>query len=202
MSKTDQPQGAYRTSLRRCIPGKEAEYGEVFKRFCDAQIKGDAEEEARVKVELRALQFVVSEENFPNIVTGPGRNFILDTVLRETAYTAACYLGLKGVGTAVSGDTQSSHASWVEQGLANAPVYTGNRKTITFNAASAQSITHAAVTFAFTSGGTIAGCFMNLAGSATKDTTTGTLLSAGDFTGGNKTVASSDTLDVTYTLNG
>ena len=58
------------------------------------------------------------------------------------------------------------------------------------------------MTYAFTSSGTVAGAFLNLAGSATKDNTTGTLFSAGNFTGGDKVVASSDTIDVTYTLNG
>jgi hypothetical protein len=44
----------------------------------------------------------------------------------------------------------------------------------------------------------VAGCFININGSATIDNTTGTLYSAGSFTGGNKTVASSDVLNVTY----
>jgi hypothetical protein len=46
--------------------------------------------------------------------------------------------------------------------------------------------------------GTVAGCFINVGGSATKDNTTGTLFSAGDFTAGSKTVTSGDTLSVTY----
>jgi hypothetical protein len=50
-----------------------------------------------------------------------------------------------------------------------------------------------------TGSGTIAGCFINIGGSATKDDTTGTLFSAGDFTAGSKTVTSGDTLSVTYT---
>jgi hypothetical protein len=55
------------------------------------------------------------------------------------------------------------------------------------------------VTFAITSSGTVAGCFINIGGSSTKDNTTGTLFSAGDFTAGSKTVTSGDTLSVTYT---
>jgi hypothetical protein len=107
---------------------------------------------------------------------------------------------LKGAGTAAVTDTQASHAGWLEVGLANAPVYTGNRPTPTFSAAASGSkTTSSAVTFAITSSGTVAGCFINIGGSATKDNTTGTLFSAGDFTAGAKTVTSGDTLSVTYT---
>ena len=52
--------------------------------------------------------------------------------------------------------------------------------------------------FAITSSGTIAGCFINLGGSATIDTTTGVLFSVGDFSAGNKVVSNGDTLSVTY----
>lgn len=200
--ETRKPQGVYRTELRRCIPGNEVQYGMLFKQLCIAQEEGDKDNEARLLSLMRPLQEVVHEESFPNLVTNVGRNFALDTLLRGSTYTASCRLGLKGVGTVAAADTQASHAGWLEQGLANAPVYTGDRKTITFAAASGQSITHTAQTFAFTSSGTVAGCFLNLAGSATKDNTTGTLFSAGDFTGGSRAVVATDTLDVTYTLNG
>jgi hypothetical protein len=139
-------------------------------------------------------------ETMPNLVTTVGKNFALDTLFAGSAYTAALVMGLKGVGTAVIGDTQASHAAWLEQGLANAPTYTGSRKTPAWSAASAGSkVMSAAASFAITSSGTVAGCFMNMAGSASIDSTTGTLYSAGDFTGGNKAVANLDTLNVTYT---
>ena len=141
-------------------------------------------------------------DTIENLVTTVGKNFALDTLLAGSAYTAAVVMGLKGVGTAVIGDTQASHASWQELGLANAPAYSGTRKTPAFSAASAGSkVTSAAVSFVFTSGSalTVAGCFINLGGSSTIDSTTGTLYSAGDFTGGNKTVSSGDTLNVTWT---
>jgi len=53
--------------------------------------------------------------------------------------------------------------------------------------------------FSMTGSGTVAGCFINIGGSATKDDTTGTLFSAGDFTAGSKTVTNGDTLSVSYT---
>ena len=139
------------------------------------------------------------KDDIHNLVTTVGKNFTMDTTLGNTA-GGAVVMGLKGTGTAVVADTQSSHASWLEVGLANAPTYTGNRPTPTFSAASAGAkTTSSAVTFAITSSGTVAGCFINIGGSATKDNTTGTLFSAGDFTAGSKTVTSGDTLSVTYT---
>jgi hypothetical protein len=139
------------------------------------------------------------KDDIHNVVTTVGKNFTMDTTLGNTA-GGAVVMGLKGTGTAVVADTQASHASWLEVGLANAPVYTGNRPTPAFSAASAGAkTTSSAVTFAITSSGTVAGCFINIGGSATKDNTTGTLFSAGDFTAGSKTVTSGDTLSVTYT---
>ena len=52
-----------------------------------------------------------------------------------------------------------------------------------------------------TGSGTVAGAFINVGGSSTIDSTTGTLFSAGDFTAGSKTVTSGDTINVQYTLS-
>jgi hypothetical protein len=126
---------------------------------------------------------------------------MLDKYLAGSSYTQTIRMGLKGTGTAVIGDTQASHASWLEQGLANAPTYSGNRPTPAFSAAAAGvKSTSSAVSFTFTGSGTVFGCFLNNGGSATKDDTTGVLFSAGDFTGGSKAVASTDVLNVTYSL--
>lgn len=139
------------------------------------------------------------EEEIYNIVTTVGLNLTMDTVLGNVA-AGAVVLGLKGTGVAVLADTQASHASWLEVGGANAPTYTGNRQAPTFGAAAAGAkATSTPVVFSITGSGTVAGCFINIGGSATKDNTTGTLFSAGDFTAGSKTVTSGDTLSVTYT---
>jgi len=133
-----------------------------------------------------------------NLVTTVGKNFTMDTVLGNVA-GGAVVMGLKGTGTAVIADTQASHASWSEVGLANAPTYSGTRKTPTFSAAAAGvKSTSVPVVFTMTGSGTIAGCFINIGGSATIDNTTGTLFSAGDFTAGSKIVTSGDTLSVSY----
>jgi hypothetical protein len=123
----------------------------------------------------------------------------MDTVLGNVA-AGAVVMGLKGTGTPVLADTQASHASWLEVGGTNAPTYTGNRQTPTFGSAVAGAkATSTPLVFSMTGSGTVAGCFINIGGSATKDDTTGTLFSAGDFTAGSKTVTSGDTLSVSYT---
>jgi len=138
------------------------------------------------------------EDDIENLVTTVGKNFTLDTTLGNTA-GGAVVMGLKGTGTAVVADTQASHASWNEVGLANAPTYSGNRPTPSFSSASSGSkTTSSAVSFSMTSTGTVAGCFINIGGSATKDNTTGTLFSAGDFSS-SKSVVSGDSIAVTYT---
>jgi len=139
------------------------------------------------------------KDDIHNLVTTVGLNLTMDTVLGNAA-AGAVVLGLKGTGTPVLADTQASHASWLEVGGANAPTYTGNRQTPTFGAAVAGAkATSSPVVFSMTGSGTVAGCFINIGGSATKDDTTGTLFSAGDFTAGSKTVTSGDTLSVSYT---
>ena len=142
--------------------------------------------------------FIKWEEPIENLVTTVGKNLTLDTILGNSA-AGAVVMGLKGVGTAAVTDTQASHPTWLEVGLANAPTYSGNRPTPSFSAASAGSkTTSSAVSFSITGTGTVAGCFINIGGSATKDSTTGTLFSAGDFSS-SKAVVSGDTIAVTYT---
>lgn len=139
------------------------------------------------------------EEPIHNLVTTVGQNASLDNILGNSA-AGAVVMGLKGTGTAIAADTQASHSSWLEVGLANAPTYSGNRPTPSFSAASAASkATASAVSFSMTGTGTVAGCFINIGGSATIDNTTGTLFSAGDFSS-SKAVVSGDSIAVTYTL--
>ena len=145
------------------------------------------------------------EDAIENLVTTVGKNLTLDTILGNSA-AGAVVMGLKGAGTPVIGDTQASHGSWNEVGGANAPTYSGNRKTPTFAAAAYVSgttctkATSSASTFAITSTGTVAGCFINIGGSATIDSTTGTLFSAGDFSS-SKSVVSGDTIAVSYSCS-
>ena len=154
------------------------------------------------------------EDKAPNLVTAVGKQALFDYYFGATGTAGGTasgtnYLGLcGGTATYTAADTMASH-TWTEVGGTNAPAYTGNRQSINWTAASSTgstpsnvtSKTGAALTFAMTSSGTVNGCFINsgASASATKDTTTGILYSAGNFTGGSKTVASGDSLAVTYT---
>jgi hypothetical protein len=143
-------------------------------------------------------------DTIENLTTNVGRASLNDSYLGNTA-GGAVVMGLKGTGTAAYADTQASHATWLEVGGTNAPTYSGTRKTPTFSASTvanpAVKSTSTAVVFSMTGSGTVAGAFINVGGSATIDSTTGTLFSAGDFTAGSKTVTSGDTINVTYTLS-
>ena len=139
-----------------------------------------------------------------NLTTNVGRASLNDAYLGNTA-AGAVVMGLKGTGTAAYADTQASHATWLEVGGTNAPTYSGTRKTPAFSASTAANpavkSTSAAVVFSMTGSGTVAGAFINVGGSATIDSTTGVLFSAGDFTAGSKTVTSGYTINVQYTLS-
>jgi hypothetical protein len=143
--------------------------------------------------------FVKWTEDIHNVVCTVGKNATLDSILGNSSQ-GAVVMGLKGTGTAVAADTMTNHSTWVEVGGTNAPQYTGNRPSPSFSVATAGSkTTSAAVTFTMSgTSGTVAGCFINIGGSATKDTTSGILFSAGDFSS-SKSVVSGDTIAVTYT---
>lgn len=143
-------------------------------------------------------------DTIENLVTTAGKNYALDAVLAGSSYSAAWCLGLISL-TSYTGvnaaDTMASHAGWLEAGAANAPTYSqSTRPPPAWSAASGGSkSTSVGVVFSITSAGTVKGCFLTTV--STKDGTTGTLYSAGLFTGGDKVVANADTLSVTYTAS-
>jgi len=159
------------------------------------------------------------EDKAPNLVTAVGKGALFDYYFGATGTgggtaSGANYLGLVGSASAtanyVQSDTISSHTGWIEVGGTNAPAYTGNRQSPNWSAATNNgsaspsnivSKAASALTFSMTSSGTVFGCFINsgATASATKDSTTGILYSAGNFTGGSKIVANGDSLAVSYT---
>jgi len=109
-----------------------------------------------------------------------------------------------GWSAVAAADTMASHAGWTEAGGSNAPTYTAPRKTAAWSAAAAGAKALSAVlSFVFTGGGTVKGCFLVYGTGAvnTIDSTAGVLYSAGVFTGGDKVVVSTDTLNVSYTAS-
>lgn len=141
-------------------------------------------------------------DTIQNLVTTAGKNDLLDKYLAGSSYTAAWYVGListTSYSAVAAADTASSHAGWLESGLANGPTYSQSTRVLAaWSSASAGSkATSAACAFSITSSSTVKGAF--LTSSSTKDGTGGTLYSAGLFSGGDKVVASGDTVNVTYT---
>jgi hypothetical protein len=146
-------------------------------------------------------------DTFDNHVATVGMDLMLDTTLDGTAYTTVGpYMGLisdVGWSTTAVGDTMGSHAGWTEAGSGNAPDYTGDRKTCVWSASSGGVLAlSAALAFTFTGAGTVKGCFIVSGTGAvvTNDNTAGTLISSGVFTGGDKIVADTDVLNVSYSL--
>ena len=148
-------------------------------------------------------------DTIENLTTNVGRASLNDAYLGNSA-AGAVVMGLGGANgsstfTPAYGDTQSSHAGWYEVGGANAPTYSGTRKTPSFSASTAANpavkATSSAVVFSMTGSGTVYGAFINVGGSTAIDNTTGVLFSIGAFTAGSKTVTSGDTINVTYTLS-
>jgi hypothetical protein len=168
-----------------------------------------AEAHGRFEVECRGpngeLKWV---DVIENAVTTVGKNLALDTFLAGSGYTVTGpFMGLISSvswSAVAAGDTMSSHAGWTEAGNANAPTYTAPRKTAAWSAASSGSkALSSALTFAITGTGTVKGCFLVYGSGAvsTIDNTSGTLYSAGTFTGGDKAVGNGDTLSVSYTAS-
>jgi hypothetical protein len=138
------------------------------------------------------------EDAIKNLVVTVGKNDLLTQYFEGAAYTAAWYMGLvdgASSPTYAAGDTLASHAGWTES-----TAYSGsNRITTTFGTASAGSLTSNSASFSINASATIAGALM--CQTQVRATTTGVLYSVGNFTGGNRTVVSGDTIVVTYTAS-
>ena len=140
-------------------------------------------------------------DTFHNLVMNGGVANMNGVYFSASTQSTTWYLGLvtgpASSTTFAAGDTLASHAGWTEN-----TDYTGNRKAVTFGSATTANpsvITNSASpsSFAMSGTATIAGAFLCNVASGTS----GVLFSAGDFTGGDKSVASGDTLNVTYTFS-
>lgn len=146
-------------------------------------------------------------DTFHNLVMNGGVANMNSVYFASGTQTNTWYLGLvtgPGSGTTYSAtDTLASHGATGSGGWTENTDYTpSGRKAVTFGSATNANpsvITNSASpsSFAMNATATIAGAFLCNAASGT----TGVLFSAGDFTGGDKSVASGDTLNVTYTFS-
>jgi len=135
-------------------------------------------------------------EEIHNLITNVGLDDVLNQYLKGSAYTAAFYVGLtSGTPTVAATDTMGSHVGWTE-----VTAYTeAARPTLTLGAVSGQSVDNSAskATFSINATATVGGAF--LVTDNTKGGTLGTLYGVGAFSGGDKSVANGDTLNVTVT---
>ena len=147
------------------------------------------------------------EQTVDNVVCTVGKNLMLQTALTGSGYTVTGpYMGLissvSWSATAAS-DTMASHPGWTEAGSTNAPTFAA-RIAPSFGTASAGAIsTSTPVSFTMTGNGTLEGAFIVYGTGAvtTIGNTSGTLLSAGAFTGGAQPVNSGNVVQVSYSLS-
>lgn len=141
------------------------------------------------------------EDQFHNLVVNEGLQDLNNKYFKGVTYSAAWYLGLvtgPGSGTTYAASDTLASKAWTEF-----TSYTGNRKAVTFGTptlADPSVINNSASPSSFVitgGGGTVAGAFLTSVATGTS----GILFSEGDFTGGDKIVASGDTINVTYTFN-
>lgn len=151
------------------------------------------------------------EERFPNLVVAIGKQLMLDTLLRGSAYTVVGpFLGLTKVSlTPAASDTMTTLVTTNAAEFTNYTVGgSAVRGTAAFAASSSTGTTPSnvttstatAITYTITgAGGTVYGCFLVTGTGAvnTQSSTAGTLYSEGNFATA-KTTTAGDTVTVTY----
>jgi len=148
------------------------------------------------------------DEAFPNLVVAIGKQLLMDTLLKGSAYTVVGpFLGLIGNSTTFAAADTMASKTWTE--FVNCTVGgSAVRGTAVFASATSTGTTpsnvttSAATTIVYTitsAGGTVYGCFLVTGTGAvnTQSSTAGTLYSEGNFSVA-KAVTSGDTVSVTY----
>ena len=147
-----------------------------------------------------------------NTVMTLGKNELLNQALAGSAYTTngpymAIISGSGYTSVPVAADTITSHATWFESGSSGqfTPYYAtrANMSGSWAAAASGSKVLSASMSFTITGSGTAKGAMVVLGSGATNgvQNTSGILLSAGLFSGGDKTVSISDTLSCSWSLS-
>lgn len=139
-----------------------------------------------------------------NLVVNVGLQDMNTKYFSGSSYTAAWYIGLYGAAasnTPAASDTSASHGGWTEI----TPYSNATRPACTFGTAttadpSVISNSASPAQFSINATATVGGAF--LISENTKGGATGVLFSASDFASpGDRSVASGDTLNVTYTFS-
>ena len=148
------------------------------------------------------------DEEFPNLVVAVGKQLMLDTLLKGSAYTVVGpFLGLIGNSTTFAAADTMTSKTWTE--FTNYTVGgSAVRGTAVFASATSAGTTPTnvttsaatAITYTITgAGGTVYGCFLVTGTGAvsTQSSTAGTLYSEGNFSTAKATTAG-DTVSVSY----
>ena len=138
------------------------------------------------------------EDHFDNLVVNEGLDEYLQQIWKGSTYTASHFVGLTdGTPTVAAGDTMGSHAGWVEK----TDYDEGVRQTYTLGSVSSQSVDNSASKAVFNISGTVTvgGAFVTT--NNTKGGSTGILMGANAFTGGDRSLANNDILNVTVTAS-
>lgn len=135
-------------------------------------------------------------ERVHNLVVNAGLDYLIDAGLNAAAQVTAWFISLiTDNGVVAAADTMSSHAGWTEdQGYSEA-----NRVAYAAEDDGVGALTNSAAPAVFTITGSnrnIMGVFLTSVN--TKGGTTGTLYSGVAFTGGDRAVVATDTVEVTY----
>ena len=156
------------------------------------------------------------EDDIENVVCTEGKNALLTAGFKGSAFTQTAYLGLIN-GTNYTAVAATNVAASITTGSTATPANGWNevaaatvaaRGTPSFGTAAAGALAlSAALSFSVLASDMIKGCFVliksaaSVAPTSTVGNTSGALWSAGLFSGGDKTVASGDTLNVSYTTS-
>ena len=140
-------------------------------------------------------------EQIRNLVTNAGEDYLLDVGLANGSKVATWYIGLiDSTPTVAETDTTSSHSGWTEVQDYDETT----RQAFSPNAVSGQSVDNVGSLAAFTINANVTVGGMFLISESAKGGTGGTLYAAGAFSGGDKVLQTSDTLQVqaTFTAGG
>ncbi len=136
-------------------------------------------------------------EDAYNLVVDVGLNEYLQRIWKSSTFTASDFVGLTdGTPTIAAADTMASHAGWAERSTSYSQA---TRPAFTPGTVASQSVDNSAAkaVFSITATDTIGGAFAT--DNSVKGGTAGILIGVAAFSGGDKSVANLDTLNVTLT---